>query len=222
MSAPLLYLASKSPRRQALLRQLGIEFETLLLREAIGRRARHRRGSRGRRARAALRRAHGAHEGAGRLAADAEPQARRTSGAAAPIPKSCSTAKCSASRATPTTRCGCCSRLSGRTHQVLTAVAVRYRDSTRSRSRRVEGDAAQARRRGDRALRGHGRAARQGGRVRASRAAPRRSSPASKAATRASWACRCAKRRRCSRASVAPCYNRRAILPVLRVADGPR
>ena len=37
MSAPLLYLASKSPRRQALLRQLGIEFETLLLREAVGR-----------------------------------------------------------------------------------------------------------------------------------------------------------------------------------------
>lgn len=37
MSAPLLYLASKSSRRQALLRQLDIEFETLLLREAIGR-----------------------------------------------------------------------------------------------------------------------------------------------------------------------------------------
>jgi septum formation protein len=37
MSAPLLYLASKSPRRQALLRQLDIEFETLLLREALGR-----------------------------------------------------------------------------------------------------------------------------------------------------------------------------------------
>lgn len=37
MSAPLLYLASKSPRRQALLRQLGIEFETLLMREAAGR-----------------------------------------------------------------------------------------------------------------------------------------------------------------------------------------
>ena len=37
MSAPLLYLASKSPRRQALLRQLEIEFEPLLLREAIGR-----------------------------------------------------------------------------------------------------------------------------------------------------------------------------------------
>ena len=37
MSAPLLYLASKSPRRQALLQQLGIEFETLLLREAVGR-----------------------------------------------------------------------------------------------------------------------------------------------------------------------------------------
>ena len=37
MSAPLLYLASKSPRRQSLLAQLGIEFETLLLREALGR-----------------------------------------------------------------------------------------------------------------------------------------------------------------------------------------
>jgi septum formation protein len=37
MSAPVLYLASKSPRRQQLLRQLDIEFETLLLREAIGR-----------------------------------------------------------------------------------------------------------------------------------------------------------------------------------------
>ena len=37
MSAPALYLASKSPRRQALLRQLGVEFETLLLREAPGR-----------------------------------------------------------------------------------------------------------------------------------------------------------------------------------------
>jgi septum formation protein len=37
MSAPVLYLASKSPRRQALLKQLGIEFEALLLREALGR-----------------------------------------------------------------------------------------------------------------------------------------------------------------------------------------
>ena len=37
MSAPLLYLASKSPRREALLRQLDLEFETLLMREAAGR-----------------------------------------------------------------------------------------------------------------------------------------------------------------------------------------
>jgi septum formation protein len=37
MSAPVLYLASKSPRRQALLRQLDLEFETLLLRERPGR-----------------------------------------------------------------------------------------------------------------------------------------------------------------------------------------
>jgi septum formation protein len=37
MSAPLLYLVSRSPRRQALLRQLDVEFETLLLREAVGR-----------------------------------------------------------------------------------------------------------------------------------------------------------------------------------------
>jgi nucleoside triphosphate pyrophosphatase len=34
---PSLYLASKSPRRQELLRQLGVEFEVLLLREAPGR-----------------------------------------------------------------------------------------------------------------------------------------------------------------------------------------
>ena len=32
------YLASKSPRRQDLLRQLGVEFETLLVRESTGRR----------------------------------------------------------------------------------------------------------------------------------------------------------------------------------------
>ena len=37
MSAPILYLASRSPRRQSLLAQLGIEFETLRLREAVGR-----------------------------------------------------------------------------------------------------------------------------------------------------------------------------------------
>jgi septum formation protein len=35
---PSVYLASKSPRRQELLRQLGVEFELLLLREAPGRR----------------------------------------------------------------------------------------------------------------------------------------------------------------------------------------
>src|SRR5689334_1029824 len=37
MSAPLLYLASKCPRRAALLAQLAVEFEPLLLREAAGR-----------------------------------------------------------------------------------------------------------------------------------------------------------------------------------------
>ena len=35
---PSVYLASKSPRRQELLRQIGVEFEELLLREAPGRR----------------------------------------------------------------------------------------------------------------------------------------------------------------------------------------
>jgi len=38
MSPPVIYLASKSPRRQELLRQLGVEFEELSLREATGRR----------------------------------------------------------------------------------------------------------------------------------------------------------------------------------------
>jgi septum formation protein len=35
---PMIYLASRSPRRKELLRQIGIEFEELLLREALGRR----------------------------------------------------------------------------------------------------------------------------------------------------------------------------------------
>ena len=35
---PSIYLASKSPRRQELLRQLGVDFTELLLREAAGRR----------------------------------------------------------------------------------------------------------------------------------------------------------------------------------------
>ena len=35
---PSLYLASKSPRRQELLRQIGVEFEELKLREGTGRR----------------------------------------------------------------------------------------------------------------------------------------------------------------------------------------
>jgi septum formation protein len=39
MSAPVVYLASKSPRREELLRQLGVEFVTLRMREAAGREA---------------------------------------------------------------------------------------------------------------------------------------------------------------------------------------
>ena len=38
MPAPAIYLASRSPRRQELLRQLGVDFTELLLREAPGRR----------------------------------------------------------------------------------------------------------------------------------------------------------------------------------------
>lgn len=37
MSAPAIYLASKSPRREELLRQLGIDFTSLRLRESTGR-----------------------------------------------------------------------------------------------------------------------------------------------------------------------------------------
>jgi len=39
MSAPVVYLASKSPRREELLRQLGVDFTTLRMREAGGREA---------------------------------------------------------------------------------------------------------------------------------------------------------------------------------------
>jgi len=37
MSAPVVYLASKSPRREELLRQLGVEFSAIRVREAPGR-----------------------------------------------------------------------------------------------------------------------------------------------------------------------------------------
>src|SRR5512137_1897643 len=37
MSSPVIYLASKSPRREELLRQLGVEYAPLRLREATGR-----------------------------------------------------------------------------------------------------------------------------------------------------------------------------------------
>jgi len=39
MSAPVVYLASKSPRREELLRQLGVDFTALRMREASGREA---------------------------------------------------------------------------------------------------------------------------------------------------------------------------------------
>ena len=109
--APVIYLASKSPRRRELLRQLGVAFEELYLREAAGSQSRRRRGSAGRRARRALRRADRTDQGDRRLEADGAAQARGCGRCSAPIPRSCSTARSSASRATRRTprRCsrGC-------------------------------------------------------------------------------------------------------------------
>ena len=46
MSAPVVYLASKSPRREELLRQLGVDFTALRMREAPGREADFTEGAR--------------------------------------------------------------------------------------------------------------------------------------------------------------------------------
>ncbi len=129
MSAPLLYLASKSPRRAALLAQLAVEFEPLLLREAAGR-----------------------PRDVVEEALDAEPAAHyveRMARTKAQIGWQRMQNRKLAERpvlgadtevvldgdvfgkprdATDAARM--IKRLSGRTHQVLTAVALRYRDRT--------------------------------------------------------------------------------------------
>jgi septum formation protein len=46
MSSPVVYLASKSPRREELLRQLGVDFTTLRVREAPGRQSDVEEGAR--------------------------------------------------------------------------------------------------------------------------------------------------------------------------------
>ena len=208
MTAPAVYLASKSPRREELLRQLGVEFASLRVREVVGARARRRskaRATPSRRAttssasRAPRRRS----AGSGCCSA-----AFRRARCSAPTPRSCSTARSSASRRTPPTPPACSTLLSGRTHQVLTAVALCWEQQHRRRDLDVGGDVPRARPRRDRALRRDRRAVRQGRRLRGSRAAPRRSCSASTAATPASWVCRCTRPRDArSPASGSPCYN---------------
>jgi septum formation protein len=122
---PSIYLASKSPRRQELLRQLGVEFTELLLREAAGRRRdlveAPRKGEspieyikRVARTKAAV----GWHQMGRRglapkpvLAADTEVV---LDGAVLGKPKDATSAT------------GMLRRLSGQTHEVSTAVAVRW------------------------------------------------------------------------------------------------
>jgi predicted house-cleaning NTP pyrophosphatase (Maf/HAM1 superfamily) len=97
--------------------------------------------------------------------------------------------------------------LSGRTHQVLTAVALCWEGNTVAGDLHVERDVPGDRARRDRALRRHRRAARQGRARTRSRAAPRRSCSASTAATPASWVCLCTRPPPRSPASGSPCYN---------------
>ena len=129
MSAPLLYLASKSPRRQTLLAQLGLEFETLRLREDAGR------------PRDVVEEAQDAEpplhyvERIARTKAQVGWQRMQNRKLAERPVLGADTEvvldgdifgkPCDADDAIRMLK-----RLSGRTHQVLTAVAVRHRDST--------------------------------------------------------------------------------------------
>jgi len=129
MSAQPIYLASKSPRRQELLRQLGVSFDVLLMREAAGRPADVVEiANDGEPAKHYVERIARTKAGVGWMRVQKRGIASRpVLGADTEVvldgevfgkPRD-------AGDAARMLR-----RLSGRTHQVLTAVAVRFRDAT--------------------------------------------------------------------------------------------
>jgi len=129
MSAPLLYLASKSPRRAALLAQLAIEFEPLLLREAPGR------------PRDVVEEAHDAEPAAHYVERMARTKAQigwqrmqtRRLAERPVLGADTEVVLDGAVFGKPNDAADAVrmiKRLSGRTHQVLTAVALRYRERT--------------------------------------------------------------------------------------------
>ncbi len=110
MSAPSIYLASKSSRREALLRQLGIDFAPLLMREAPGRdRDVVEEVQDGEPPLHYVERIARTKALVG-CTADATARACRRGPCSAPTPRSCWTASSSASRVTPRTRRACCWR----------------------------------------------------------------------------------------------------------------
>ena len=121
-----IYLASRSSRRRELLKQIGVSFEMLLLREGQGRPADFDETPLPGEVAGRLRAARRAGQGGGRLGTPRRSGACCASRCCRPTPRSRSTGRSSASRPTGSRRSASCKRLSGKAHQVHTAVAVKF------------------------------------------------------------------------------------------------
>ena len=206
MSAPAVYLASKSPRREELLRQLGIEFVSLRLREAPGRErdiaeeARHAEPAhhyveRIARTKAAMGWQKMLQRGLSHrpvLGADTEVV---LDGAIFGKPSDAADAA------------RMLALLSSRTHQVLTAVALCWEQQTMWRSPRRRSRFAIFPTRRSSATSPPGNLSTRRAPT-PFRDAPLHGSPASKEAIRASWACRSMRPPKRSPAWASPCYKK--------------
>ena len=123
-----IYLASKSPRRRELLRQIGVEFELLLLRENTARGPGRERGTCCRRSGERLRRARDPRKGRIRRATHAVAQAADATGADGRHHGHASMASILGKPATMPRRLDMLRGCPARTHQVLTSVAYASTD----------------------------------------------------------------------------------------------
>ena len=206
MTAPAVYLASKSPRREELLRQLGVEFASLRLRESSDRERDIVEGARDAEPRAPLRRAHRAHEGDDRLAADAPTRSSAAAGAGRRYRGRAGRRDLRQAEGRRRRRPHADAALGPHASRADGGRVVLGREH-RGRDLDVGRDVPRARV-ATRSSATSPPASRSTRPARTpSRAAPRRSCSGSKAATPASWVCRSTRRRPRSPASGSPCYN---------------
>ena len=187
----MLVLASRSPRRRAILEQLGIEFRVAWCRTSTSSRKASRAARRWR--------TPGERPRRSRRCGPRWPRPRRGHG------RRRSTAAPAASPRATQRRRSCSARLSGREHEVLSGVVLSRR-RRRARRRGVDPRALpRARRAHDRVVPGHRRVARRRRRLRHPGKGARRWSRRSRATTRTWSACRCpVLLRLCPRCCTAP------------------